>query len=152
MKQKVVNHQELEEKFGTPVTDGSKIIETLNSSLKLLESCLNLEQPRIEKEENTPKGYIKKLPEFITTLGAIKKGAKSNDLLDSYADDALECAGELSKALDAALKVEEKTMNIVDLKKSTRTDFYDSQYRSLRRTCKKSKRSKRIAKICLSLY
>ncbi|KAI1699347.1 hypothetical protein DdX_17374 [Ditylenchus destructor] len=117
MKQKVANHKELEKKFGTAVTDASKITETLNSSLKVFE------QQRIEKEkeENTPKGKLKsikrKLPEVITTLGAIKKEAKSNDLLESYADDALECAGELSKALDAALKVEEKAMNIVDLRK-----------------------------------
>ncbi|KAI1699751.1 hypothetical protein DdX_17135 [Ditylenchus destructor] len=29
----------------------------------------------------------------------------------------LECAGEVSKALNAALKVQEKAMNIVDLRK-----------------------------------
>ncbi|KAI1692534.1 hypothetical protein DdX_21205 [Ditylenchus destructor] len=114
MEQKVPGHPQLQKIFGADLADASKFMKTLNSSLKMLEQRI------IGEEKNTSKGILislkGKLSEVITTLGDIKNEANPNDDLQSYADSALEYAGQLSVGLDAALKVEEKNIDIRDLR------------------------------------
>ncbi|KAI1694221.1 hypothetical protein DdX_20242 [Ditylenchus destructor] len=71
------------------------------------------------EEKNSIKGKLKsikeKLLEVVTTLGTIQNDVKSSGGFCGYVDVALEYAGVLKEALDAALKVQEEAINFEEL-------------------------------------
>ncbi|KAI1699345.1 hypothetical protein DdX_17372 [Ditylenchus destructor] len=126
IKQKVPDSSQLENNFKRAASDASKIIDILKDSLQVFEQQ-RIEKEKIEEEKRkeldkkTPKEKLefikKKLPEVINKLGAIESEVKSNSAILSNVGYAITYAGQLSEALDVALKVEEKAIDIEGLKK-----------------------------------
>ncbi|KAI1699645.1 hypothetical protein DdX_17190 [Ditylenchus destructor] len=95
------------------------MVEILNGSLKINEhQSVDEKKGTTEAERGTPKEKLEfvneKLKEVITALEAIKSEASPSELL-RYISLTLTYAGQFSKALEAALKVEEKSIDIQNL-------------------------------------
>ncbi|KAI1695573.1 hypothetical protein DdX_19511 [Ditylenchus destructor] len=101
-----------EHNFKTAATGVGKAIETLKDSLKVIEQhgkgATALSKPK--QELTTIK---EKLTKVIKTLGELKNEAKSEDgMFYNVICESSKFVDDLTKALEVALKVEDKDMDI----------------------------------------
>ncbi|KAI1700736.1 hypothetical protein DdX_16545 [Ditylenchus destructor] len=105
----------------TTLKDLEADLSDLNGSLKINEQqSIDGGKGITEAEKGTSKQKLifvkEKLNEITTTLGDIKTKASPSDNLSRHITLTLKYAGLLSKALEAALQIEEKSVDIKNLR------------------------------------
>ncbi|KAI1699646.1 hypothetical protein DdX_17191 [Ditylenchus destructor] len=171
MKENVADHHRLENNFKTAATNIGQAIETLSDSLKVFRwqridkekiedkkkeaeagKTVELKTEEIIAETSMPKENLKwvqtKLRQVITTIDAMRSGAKSYHSIVSHTTFALRYAGELSKALDVALEVKKNAIHTTKLRY-----FAGELYRSIQNikiyteSAKQTEKTKELAKM-----
>ncbi|KAI1693738.1 hypothetical protein DdX_20503 [Ditylenchus destructor] len=110
-----------------------------------------IEKEALPKPKQELTTILEKLRKVITRLGELKNGEKSE--LSHYADIAHKDAGDLIKALEDALKVEDKDMDIEGLKEKVNALNFMTNFVGLYGTAKYAKdpeKAKQLEKSALA--